>query len=267
MPNSMNSIVLFDMDGTLTPPRSKMESFVLNPLRDLQKFADIGIVTGSDYDYIMQQCEAVFDIGGLKLDNLYLFPCNGTKRYVWKNCSYRKTYDVEMIEKIGKEDYRYIMQSLFALQLSMSITFELPCTGTFFDYRGSMLNWCPIGRLAESEDREAWIKLDLKHKIREKYLKEIRDAIDKKNIKVDVTLGGSTSFDLYPAGWDKTYVTEHLQDYENIIFVGDACDPSGNDYTLYTLLKDGENTQSFRVDSPQDTVNLIPRIIEKLRRK
>ena len=52
----MKKIVLFDMDGTLTPPRKRMENNVLNSLGRLQKSGfEIGIVTGSDMNYLLQQ--------------------------------------------------------------------------------------------------------------------------------------------------------------------------------------------------------------------
>ena len=51
----MKKIVLFDMDGTLTPPRKEFDVDLLPALRELAKVADIGIVTGSDHNYVLQQ--------------------------------------------------------------------------------------------------------------------------------------------------------------------------------------------------------------------
>ena len=50
-----NRIVLFDMDGTLTPPRMEFDKTLLNPLRSLSEHSQIGILTGSDFDYVNQQ--------------------------------------------------------------------------------------------------------------------------------------------------------------------------------------------------------------------
>jgi len=49
------TVVLFDMDGTLTPPRQKLSPLVLPTLRVVSTQAKIGIVTGSPYDYVEQQ--------------------------------------------------------------------------------------------------------------------------------------------------------------------------------------------------------------------
>ena len=45
-------IVLFDMDGTLTPPRGEFDKILLEPLRELSNHVEIGILTGSDLDYV-----------------------------------------------------------------------------------------------------------------------------------------------------------------------------------------------------------------------
>ena len=72
------------MDGTLTEPRKKIDSKTIFSLRNLFQYFDIGIVTGSDLEYIRQQLDLMFDVGGISLDKISLFPCNGTKYYKWK---------------------------------------------------------------------------------------------------------------------------------------------------------------------------------------
>ena len=44
----MKHIVLYDMDGTLTPPREPLEESMVPVLEQLSEVAKIGIVTGSD---------------------------------------------------------------------------------------------------------------------------------------------------------------------------------------------------------------------------
>lgn len=250
-------IVLFDMDGTLTLPREKIQKDVVQALKRLQKHFEIGLVTGSDKNYIDQQLGSIYFEKDLDLNKFHLFPCNGTKRFSWTGNDYEKVYEVDMIQKIGSENYRHILQNVLSYQLLITIKFDLPYTGVFFDYRGSMLNWCPVGRLANKEQRDAWVEADLKFGIRETYLKDLKSEFNKKMIDLDVALGGSTSFDIYPNGWDKTYVVNHLDDYEQMLFVGDKCVLGGNDYTIYTLLSNGNNCQSYSVHNPEDTIRVI----------
>ena len=78
----MNKIVLFDMDGTLTPARKPMEENVLESLKNLSNYAKIGIVTGSGFDYVKQQCQLLFkQLPEEILNRITIMPCNGTQVY------------------------------------------------------------------------------------------------------------------------------------------------------------------------------------------
>jgi len=250
-------IVLFDMDGTLTPAREKIQSDVIDALKSLQEKFEIGIVTGSDILYIEQQVEDLLLNKELDNSQLHLFPCNGTKHYTWNKDQYEKVFDADMIKELGADVYRHVLQNVLSYQLLITIKYDLPYTGTFFDYRGSMLNWCPIGRTASKDQRSEWVEADLKFDIRNTYMQFLKSEFSKKMFNLDVALGGATSFDIYPKGWDKTYVINHLSDYEDILFIGDKCNPGGNDHAIYTLLKDGKGTQSYSVESPEDTIKVI----------
>jgi phosphomannomutase len=190
-----------------------------------------------------------------------IFPCNGTKHYSWKNNNFEILHDVNMIGKIGQTDYNYLLQSLSAFQMMITLTHDLPYTGTFFHYRGSMLNWCPIGRQAQDHERQAWVNADTEKKIRNYFFDEIQNLIVDRKMNVTVALGGSTSFDIYPTGWDKTYVINHLGSYDEIFFVGDRCKEGGNDKALYDLLQI-DNT-SFETSGPTKTCKIIAEIIKR----
>ena len=76
----MKNIVLFDMDGTLTPPRGPMDISLLPVLEKLSQHAEIGIVTGSDYNYLKQQLGLLLNHPTVR-NKLHLLPCNGTKHF------------------------------------------------------------------------------------------------------------------------------------------------------------------------------------------
>jgi phosphomannomutase len=260
--DNLKRIILFDMDGTLTPPREEMESFMVKKIRQLSAYCRIGIVSGSDFDYIIQQCAVMFEPGGVEVGKVDILPCNGTKLYRWKNGQHQLDYNVDMIKKIGAMSYRRILAKIFDYQADISKFYpEIPFTGTFFQYRGSMLNWCPIGRSADSTQRKDWKKWDKNYHIRKIYMKELQEFISKSGITVTIALGGSTSFDIYPCGWDKTYALGHYEDYE-VFFVGDKCKRDGNDWHIYERLKG--IGKSFATTGPLETTKIIDKIIEKL---
>ena len=163
------TICLFDMDGTLTEARKKIEPDMVTALKKLSACTDIGIVTGSDFDYIMQQCKEIFGSDGITDDKIQLFPCNGTKHYTVKENQFTLVHDSDMLSEIEQENYNYLLQSLLAFQMMITLKHSVSFSGTFFQYRGTMLNWCPIGRDANQEQREFFIHLDKKHKFRKNF--------------------------------------------------------------------------------------------------
>ena len=74
----MSRIVLFDMDGTLTAPRQKIEKNIEEALISLSHLTKIGIVTGSNFDYVMQQCKSLFQRNE-DFSNFFILPFRGEK--------------------------------------------------------------------------------------------------------------------------------------------------------------------------------------------
>jgi phosphomannomutase len=127
-----------------------------------------------------------------------------------------------------------------------------------------MINWCPIGRNANNVQRKEFINYDKQSGFREKGILKLRTKIDRLCPgKVIVKMGGDTSFDIYPTGWDKTYALRHFPD-KNVWFVGDRCEPSGNDYEIYEALR--PEGRSFKTTSTfQTQIILRNEIIPKLK--
>ena len=175
-----------------------------------------------------------FKPGGIPGDRIDLLPCNGTKKYVSTGTGdFKLQSSANMIEEIGTQNHTLLLRRCLAYQLIiMSMYEELPYTGTFLQYRGSLLNWCPIGRNATAHEREAWTALDNKHNIREYYAEAITHICSMKGVKATIALGGSTSLDIYPKGWDKTYALRHYPEH-TVFFAGDKCMKGGNDWHIY----------------------------------
>ena len=256
-------IVLFDMDGTLTPAREEISWEVVSTLRELTKHSRVGIISGSDMEYILQQCEKLISMGGADVGKVDILPCNGTKLYKWKYTKYEIQHEADMIEKIGKTNYRNVLKKLFEMQAGLTMLYpDVPYTGTFVQYRGSLLNWCPIGRSADGAQRKEWCNWDENWKIRETYFEELTDFLAKQKMEVTVALGGSTSFDIYPNGWNKTYGLQHYPD-EEVYFIGDKCMSGGNDWHIYEALKD--TGRAWKTSGPDETIRIVKELIEKLK--
>ena len=259
-------IVLFDMDGTLTEPRGLFDKALLDPLRSLSEHAELGIVTGSDHDYLFEQMKTLIKFSELRYTT-HLLPCNGTKHYTPPRLPddvYRLVYEMDMKKHLGDNCFKQVMMILANRQAEMCYQ-NIPLTGHFISYRGSMINWCPIGRNATNIQRELFKEEDSKTdpSLRKIEMSKVKYKINLRCKKeVEVKLGGETSFDIYPKGWDKTYALKHFEDHI-CWFVGDRCGEGGNDKEIYDLLnKEG---RAFWTRSTKNTAGIIKGIIQEMK--
>ena len=83
--------------------------------------------------------------------------------------------------------------------------------------------------------------------------------------KLSFSLGGTTSIDIYPQGWDKTYALNHFKG-DKCWFVGDRCtDPNGNDKPLYDRIKSLDPNAAFETKGTLQTIKIINKIIEQVK--
>ena len=253
-------MVLFDMDGTLTEARGKITQPMAAALCELSKLAHIGIVTGSGIDYVEEQCAhtiaALFKEGALDSEKFILFPCNGTQVYSWKN-EWHNTFDISMEESLGS-NFKKLIKLLLKLQYQFAVdpdNSDVPLVGHFISYRGPMINWCPLGRDANFSYREDFVIKDKKRNIRKNLYAKLNRDMKRMGINdVTAALGGNTSIDIYPTGWDKSFVLQHLQG-DKAWFVGDRCGPGGNDKALYDILV--KDSRAFSTSGPAETIKII----------
>ena len=259
----MSSVVLFDMDGTLTASRKKIDNRMINAIIDLLNHSDVGIVTGSGFDYLSEQCSNLWDCddftpGENGQNELILFPCNGTQVFRRIDEKWISSYEKNMRREIGGERFSLLLHSMLRLQAKyVNDYFRMsPLTGNFISIRGSLINWCPIGRCANSEEREKFSKIDKKYNIRTNLRSQLMAFLETNYIKnVIVSLGGDTSLDIYPSGWDKTHVFNHFDKNIKAWFVGDRCHGAGNDRSIYEQLLCFR--RSFQTTGPNETIRII----------
>lgn len=257
------SIVLFDMDCTLTPARKVIEDNMILKLKELLSKTKVGIVTGSGIDYLNQQMSRLWDgINNSNLSNLILYPCNGTQRWEWKNNKWEIVYSVDMFNEVGESAWKILIRSVLELQNKCvndaSMLKDFPLMGHFTSNRVSLLNWCPIGRAADHDVRKRFEDVDVKRDIRARLKKELDVLIESNEDskgKFKTALGGKTSIDIYPVGWDKSFVL-FFHDVKGAWFVGDRCFPGGNDYELYLRINE-DGRGAYETTGPDNTIKII----------
>jgi len=232
--------IIFDVDGTLTDPREKIDPFFLQELVGLSMSYSIYLATGSDYIKTEEQLDPWF------LENIiyYSFNCSGNS--VWHKG-----------KEVLREDWIPPTEVLDWLNSELnSSTFEHK-TGFHFDKRPGMLNFSIVGRNATPVQRVLYSEFDKNTKERLNLSIKFNNAFkDKYNITAQIA--GRTGFDIYREGKDKSQILDYFQDIP-ILFFGDDTQEGGNDYTLSKAIEERNSKEDkvFKVSSPSETRYLV----------
>lgn len=234
-----STILLFDVDGTLTASRQEITQTMKQFMLDLCSRVKVGLVGGSDYAKIREQ------VGDEVIHAAhYVFAENG--------CVALKQGTVFHEESISSEVGEEVLKRLINFSLHYIADIDIPIKrGTFIEYRKGMLNLSPIGRSCSLSERNQFVVWDTEGKIREKFVNALRSAFS--DTSLHFSIGGQISIDVFPKGWDKTHCLPFLQEFTTIHFFGDKTDPGGNDHEIYA----SERTIGHKVVSPDDTVTQV----------
>ena len=126
--------------------------------------------------------------------------------------------------------------------------------GKQIEDRGSQITFSALGQQAPIEEKKNW---DPDFAKRKKVLEILTPLIP----EFSVRMGGATSIDVTKHGIDKAYGIRKLRDVldiaiEEMIFIGDALFPGGNDYPAKEA-----GVVSIRVRDPNETKRVIETII------
>lgn len=246
---------LFDMDETISFARKVISKDMVNLILRLSKKDKIGIVSGSDISKIKEQLSPLID----SIDEIDIFSCNGTFYYKKNNKDLFLVKKVCMRESVGTELYKNTIKKILKLQTSFSSIYNFKISPPFIEDRGSMINWSPIGRMSDFDTRIKFYEFDNEHHLRKEYVDILNSCLNRNDSnKIKISLGGKTSIDIFPIGWDKTFVFNYINK-DNIVFFGDKCKPGENDYEIYNSLPNGKR---YFVSDPLDTMSIIKSILD-----
>ena len=227
---------LFDVDGTITPPRSRMderfESFFVKWIDNQRNLRNkVILVTGSDKEKTIQQ------IG---------YP-------LWR-------YVDGVYQNAGNQLYirgKLIRESKWQMSadLHLDILDEIRNSRWYgeaeknVEERVGMVNISTVGRGAGKVLRKVYYEWDTRKLERV----GIVDRLSKKYPKLQFNVGGEISIDIYPKGMDKSQVLKRLDGKS--VFFGDKCEVGGNDYTISQ-----KADMSYHVSDWKDTFKILQTI-------
>jgi phosphomannomutase len=210
------NIFIFDVDGTLTPSRGRMNKHFAVWFSHFCDKHTVHLVTGSDRpktieqigEYIYFKCKSVYQ-------------CSGNE--VWSEGRITGSSEWTLPHDAHEWLSVKLTESNFGIR-----------TGNHFEHRTGMVNFSIVGRNADRQQRAAYV-------ISEQQISEREIIATQFNLlfpNLQATVGGETGIDIAPRGSDKSQILRDFNESDSIHFYGDAMHDNGNDYPLaHSLLK------------------------------
>jgi phosphomannomutase len=239
----MIKLMVFDLDGTLAKSKSSLEPEMASLLGQLLNVLRVAIISGGAWTQFEKQVLAKLP-GDAKLGNLSMLPTCGTRFFQYAQ-GWKQLY-AEDFSDAQKQKIVASMKSAVA-----KVGLAIPQTwGEQIEDRGSQITYSALGQQAPLEAKAGWDPDFSKRK-------KIKTVLDTLIPEFSVRLGGATSIDVTQPGIDKAYGIRKLQEILGIsiaemIFVGDALFPGGNDYPA-----EQAGVSSIRVRDPEETGRVI----------
>ncbi len=245
----MKSLIIFDLDDTLAESKSAILPHMAIALKQLLAIKKVAIITGGKYEQIIKQVVSNLPEDA-NIANLYLFPTCGASYYHYGDGQWSNVYE----EKLSREDVKKIFQALRDAQESAGVVTEWPLYGEQIEDRGTQVSWSALGQQCPPAVKVIW---DPDQKKRLSMLPFLNRSIPEYESRV----GGATTIDVTRKGVDKKYGIYQMEKYlwvplADMLFIGDAIFPGGNDYAAVEVGIDYEKTTW-----PEMTHRLIEEIV------
>jgi HAD superfamily hydrolase (TIGR01484 family) len=258
-PKKLNNkeVIVFDLDGTIAPSKSSMDSEMAKLLTRLLEVKHVAIISGGEFKQFKIQLLGALKGQKINYKNFHLFPTCSSIFYRYQNGKWHEVYahvltgvQITKIRNAFKQAYK-------------EIGYKDPkkVYGQVIENRRTQVTFSALGQKVVHflgkrgvAMKEEWKK---KNDVRPKMAKILQKLLP----DLEVRIGGATSIDVTKKGVDKAYgvrqINKHLKiPISKMLFVGDAIFPGGNDYAA---LKSG--IDYVAVKDPEETKKLIKKLI------
>jgi phosphomannomutase len=243
----VKKLIVFDLDGTLAESKASIDAEMAKLLNSLLGIVKVSVISGGAWLQFEKQVLAHL-AHDKRLKNLFLLPTCGTKFY-----KYDSKWELLYAEDFTDAEKKKIIGSLKKAMESSDCKVK-KVWGEVVEDRGSQITFSGLGQQAPLEEKKKWDPDFTKRK-------KMKAILDKLIPEFSVRLGGATSVDITQHGIDKAYGIRKLRDVlgvaiQEMIFVGDALFPGGNDYPA-----EQAGALSIQVKNPHETKRVIETII------
>jgi phosphomannomutase len=232
-----NNCLVFDVDGTITPSRDKIDPAYAEVLLELSKKVDIYFLTGSDFAKTKEQ------LGDLTKVVKGSYQCAGNE--LWVND--------ELVHSVPEFTMSNSAMLKWCKQRLAESPFPVRTGKKHIDLRPGMMNFSIIGRGCTKKQRQQYIKYDEKTNEREQLARDFNEVFRSYSAQI----AGETGIDVCEEGRDKGQVYKPLQEvYNSIIFFGDDTQEGGNDFPFAKQIQSFPH-RCFHVSGPEETFELL----------
>ena len=200
---------VFDVDGTLTPSRGKIDKEFASFFLEFCHRQDVYLVSGSDYFKTLEQLGNDICIGVRAV-----FSCSTNAIYKQGTLVFRNDFELQ------KDEHETIMDFVIGSGFSDKV-------GPHIEYRIGSVNVSVVGRDCTPRQRADYIAWDMRTNERKHFVNQINFIHGQ---RLEAVIGGETGIDIYLRGHNKSNVRKYL--VGPITFFGDRCEFGGNDYSL-----------------------------------
>ena len=242
----MIKLIVFDLDGTLAESKSSLDAEMATLLTALLGVVKVAVISGGNWPQFQKQL--LSNLPQEHLERLSLLPTCGTKFYKFES-GWNQLYSEDFTNAEKEKIATSLMQTIAKSDLKIARTW-----GDEIEDRGSQLTFSALGQQAPIEEKKKWDPDFTKRK-------KMKVILDKLLPEFSVRLGGTTSIDVTKPGIDKAYGIRKLRDtlgiaIHEMIFVGDALFPGGNDYPA-----EEAGVVSIKVRDPDESKRVIEAIV------
>ncbi|MCR4307178.1 MAG: HAD-IIB family hydrolase [Candidatus Berkelbacteria bacterium] len=243
----MKKLIVYDLDGTLAESKSSLDTEMSALLHDLLGIVKVAVISGGDWPQFEKQLLSNLPHDE-RLKNLSLLPTCGTKFFKYTG-DWEKIYSEDFTADESKKIKTALKKALEEAEFKVEKVW-----GEIIEDRGSQITYSALGQQAPLEEKKKWDPDFTKRK-------KLKADLDHLIPEFSVRLGGTTSVDVTRPGIDKAYGIRKLRDtfgiaIQEMIFIGDALFPGGNDYPAKEA-----GVVSIQVRDPNETKRVIETIL------
>lgn len=253
-------LIVFDMDGTLTPSKSVASKGMIALLLRLLGKKRVAIIGGAKYALFQEQMTDLLPRRDPRLEKLFLFPTTANAFYRYHNGGWKNVYALRLS---GREKAQ-IRKAMDAVMKDMHYVPPEKIYGVTLEDRATQMSFSPLGQDVVARLGNKGIRLKEEWKRKNNKLRfKMAKLLAKRLPNLEVRVGGITTIDITRKGIDKAYgvrqIEKHLKiPISKIAFIGDALYPGGNDYAARKT-----GVECISVKGPEETERIIKSILKE----